>query len=284
MRARGLSPKSIRTCVGTLVAVMNAAVDADLLPRSPVRGLHLEPAERRARSTLTTQQLYALVDGVPQRFRALVLVAGVLGLRWSDGIALSVGDLDLSQNRVRVARTVQEVGGRVRIVDATKSEASRRTVAAPAALMAELARHLETFRPGADADDLVFVGERGGILRRTFLARVLKPAAARAGLPVGARSGLDFHGLRHVATSLMVAGGEHPRVMQGRLGHSHPGLTIGLYAHVPDEADRAAADRLDELLAAGRVTAEERARIRAREGHDPTDGDLPSARGRTSQP
>lgn len=200
-------------------------------------------------------------------------MAGVLGLRWSEAIALRVSDLDFhkDRDRVAVARTVQEVGGRVRIADATKSEASRRTVSAPAALMEELAQHLETFRTGATPDDLVFVGERGGILRRHFLARVLKPAATRGGLPVGVRSGLDFHGLRHVATSLMVASGEHPRVTQGRLGHSNPTLTIGLYAHVPDDVDRAAADRLDELLAEGRVSDEERTRIGAREGHDPAE-------------
>jgi integrase len=86
------------------------------------------------------------------------------------------------------------------------------------------------------SSDLVFVGERGGVLRRSFLARVLKPAATRVGLAVGVRAGLDFHGLRHIATSLMVASGEHPRVMQDRLGHSNPVLTIGLYAHVPDES------------------------------------------------
>jgi Phage integrase, N-terminal SAM-like domain len=65
MRGRGLSPKSIRTYVGTLVAIMNAAVGADLIPRSPVRGIHLEPAERRARPTITARQLYELGRGGP---------------------------------------------------------------------------------------------------------------------------------------------------------------------------------------------------------------------------
>jgi hypothetical protein len=63
-------------------------------------------------------------------------------------------------------------------------------------LMQELAEHLDAFRPGAASGGLVFVGERGGVLRRTFLARVLKPAATRVGLAVGVRAGLDFHGLR----------------------------------------------------------------------------------------
>jgi hypothetical protein len=59
MRAGGLSPKSIRTYVGTLVAIMNAAVDADLIPRSPVRGftsnrLSDEPDPRSRPSSSTS--------------------------------------------------------------------------------------------------------------------------------------------------------------------------------------------------------------------------------------
>jgi hypothetical protein len=94
---------------------------------------------------------------------------------------LRVGDLDFDENRVSVVRTVQGVSGRIRMVDATKSSASRRTMAAPTPLMQELAEHLDAFRPGAGSGDLVFVGARGGILRRSFLARVLKPAATRVG-------------------------------------------------------------------------------------------------------
>lgn len=44
MQTAQLSPKSVRTYVGTLQAIFAAAVDSDLLARSPVRarslGLH----------------------------------------------------------------------------------------------------------------------------------------------------------------------------------------------------------------------------------------------------
>lgn len=46
----------------------------------------------------------------------------------------------------------------------------------------------------------------------------------------------------------MVSTGEHPKVMQTRLGHATPNLTLGLYAHVSDDVDRAAADRLEDFL------------------------------------
>jgi integrase len=248
MRKKGLSPKSIRTYVGTIAAIFNAAVVADLVPRTPVRGIHLEAAKKRERPPLTPSQLFDLAAEVPDYYRALVLTAGILGLRWSEAIGIRVKDIDFLRRRLSIRQTIEEVAGTVTIVEATKTEAGRRTMAVPSMLVDELARHLAEHRRGADGDDLVFLGPRGGILRRHFLARILKPAAAAVGLPVGKREGLDFHGLRHSATSMMVATGEHPRVMQARLGHATPNLTLGLYAHVSDDVDRAAAERLECLL------------------------------------
>ena len=83
-------------------------------------------------------------------------------------------------------------------------------------------------------------------MRRSFAARVFAPAVKAAGLDPS----LTFHGLRHVDTSLMVEAGEHPRVIQQRLGHSTARLSMELYAHVPDAADRQVAAHLDERFSA----------------------------------
>ncbi|HET9442057.1 MAG TPA: tyrosine-type recombinase/integrase, partial [Acidimicrobiales bacterium] len=82
------------------------------------------------------------------------------------------------------------------------------------------------------------------VLRRSFAARHFNPAVVRAGLP----ETVTFHGLRHVATTFMVTGNEHPRTVQHRLGHATADLSMELYAHVPDALDRAAADHLDGLF------------------------------------
>lgn len=71
----------------------------------------------------------------------------------------------------------------MRVVAATKSEAGSRRFALPALLVDELAAHLATLRPAVAAEDLVFLGPKGGILRRSFEARVFKPAVDAAGLP-----------------------------------------------------------------------------------------------------
>ncbi|MHB1533476.1 MAG: phage integrase central domain-containing protein [Acidimicrobiales bacterium] len=92
--AAKLPPATVRTNVGVLKAIMNAAVDADLLTRSPVRNLRLSSGPPRQRPTLTLGELSALAEATPRGFRALVLAAGLLGLRWSEAAGLRVRDVD----------------------------------------------------------------------------------------------------------------------------------------------------------------------------------------------
>ena len=116
-------------------------------------------------------------------------------------------------------------------------------MSAPAFLIDELVEHLATHRRAAvdNPDALVFVGPRGGILRRRFGERTFASAVARVGLD----QSLTFHGLRHAAITTMVEIGVHPRVMQGRAGHATSKLTMELYAHVPESVDRRAAEAFD---------------------------------------
>ena len=249
MQATGLSAKSVRTYVGTLQAMFASAVEADVIVRSPVRvrSLGLQTVVRRERPTLTAEQLEALTEVVPNRYAALVLLAGVTGLRWGEAIGLRIGDVDFLRRTVSVSQTVEEVSGVVKVVGATKTAASRRRFSIPTFLAERLSAHVAEYRPESGPGDLLFVGPKGGLLRRSFLARTFRPAVVAAGLP----EGLTFHGLRHVAASLLVTNGEHPKVIQARLGHSDPSISLGIYAHVSDDLDRAVGDRLGSLFELG---------------------------------
>jgi integrase len=248
MEAR-VSPGTVRTNVGVLRAVLNAAVDADLIARSPARGIKVATAESKERGTLTPDELYRLAAEVPRRYRRVILVAGVLGFRWSEVVGLEIGDVDFLRRTLSVNRTIAEVGGR-QIEAPTKTRAGRRQVSIPDFLLEELAQHIAEFRRGALSDEPLFVGARGARLRRTFTARHLHPAAKRAGLDPS----LDFHGLRHVAASFLVDDDAHPRVIMARLGHSTQRLSMELYSHVSDELDRRIAKQLNATFVEARRT------------------------------
>jgi hypothetical protein len=57
-----------------------------------------------------------------------------------------------------------------------------------------------------------------------------------------------FHDPRHTAASFLLAQGVPLRVVMEILGHSPIGLTADTYGHIAPEVQRAAADRMEELL------------------------------------
>jgi integrase len=189
-----LSAGSVRTDYAVLRAILNAAVEAEILAVSPCRGVRLPPQRRYLPRFLSADELQRLADATPAEYRPMIYLAGVLGLRWSEIAGLRVGRLDFLRGTLAVVETCAEVEGRVMFAD-VKTAASRRTLALPPFLVELLAAHLAARgRPGPE--ELVFVAPEGGPLRRTlFRTRVFDPAKRAAGLD----DSVTFHGLRHSA-------------------------------------------------------------------------------------
>ena len=59
---------------------------------------------------------------------------------------------------------------------------------------------------------------------------------------------IKFHALRHSYTSVMLQAGISPKVMQERLGHSDISMTLNVYAHTVPELNKAAGEKIDELI------------------------------------
>ncbi|HUY64941.1 MAG TPA: tyrosine-type recombinase/integrase [Acidimicrobiales bacterium] len=198
-------------------------MDADRIGRSPARKIALPAVRAPEQPTLTPEGLARLADEVPGIYRALILTGAVLGLRWGEAIGLRVCDVDFMRQSVTVAGTVKELAGHLSVESDAKTDKSLRTLAAPGFLIDELARHLAEYQGSlqADSDKLVFLGPRGGVLRRRFVERILRPAVeriraedAKAGRQPSVPAGLTFHSLRHVAVTAMADAGVPLNVTQ----------------------------------------------------------------------
>lgn len=125
-----------------------------------------------------------------------------------------------------------------------KTTGSKRRVSLPRFLREEIAVHLTAYpvRP----EGLVFTSPEGEPLRRTtFRRRIWLPAIEAAGV-----GPLRFHDLRHSHAALLIAQGEHPKVIADRLGHASPTVTMSVYAHLFPGLDEDAAARLDQSRSA----------------------------------
>jgi integrase len=169
-------------------------------------------------------------------------VGEVLGLKWSD----------LDGSTLRVQRAVTRGAGRRHTLGPTKTSQNRAVPISDRALRA-LQRHRVVQAKwklllGQEYKDegLVFATASGGIIQAENLPhRLFRHLLAAAKLPA-----IRLYDLRHSHATLLMAAGEHPKVVQERLGHSGIELTLNTYSHViPGMQERATA-RLDALLTA----------------------------------
>ncbi len=174
-------PNSVHRYYETLRAILNSAVDSDLLGRSPCRGIKLPVVVEDSGRALTPDEVEALADAIGERYQALVYTAVVLGLRWSELAGLRVGRVDFLRRTLTVAETLHEVEGKL-VTEQPKSRASHRLIALPAALAEVLAVHLTMIGvSGQDPDAYVFRAPRGGPLRYASFPH----SRMAAGLPRG---------------------------------------------------------------------------------------------------
>jgi site-specific recombinase XerC len=169
----------------------------------------------------------------------VVLFLAYTGTRWGEMAALRVGRIDFLRRRASIVESVTAVKGRLEW--GTPKDHERRDLPLPRFLADALAAHVA----GKDRDELVFTGEKGGVLRaQVFQRAVLTRGAAAIGV-----KGLHPHELRHTAASLAIASGANIEVVQTLLGHESATMTLDLYGHLfPDQLDELA-DAFDSAVA-----------------------------------
>ena len=241
----GVSESMTAKAYRLLRAVLNTAVDEDkILQRNPcrVRGADREnPAER---PVLTVAQVFDLAGRMPERFRALVLLAAFGSLRWGEVTALRRCDVAEDGSWVRVTRALVEVPGQGLVIGPPKSRAGVRTVIIPASVRPEVVKHLTTY-VDADQAALLFSGERSGtaVRRSNFSQRVKwTEVVAKMGL-----KGLHFHDLRHAGNIWASKAGTSTKDLMARMGHDDMRAAL-IYQRATSDADERIADRLSMLV------------------------------------
>lgn len=121
--AAGTGPTTVAKAYALLRAILGTAVSDELIRRNPCQVKGASTVHTPERPTATVKEVYALAEAVQPRYRALVLMAGFLGLRWGELIGLHRRDVDLEHRTVRVRRAVAELSNGQR---ATGNGRSRR--------------------------------------------------------------------------------------------------------------------------------------------------------------
>lgn len=237
-------PRAARA-YATLHAILNTAVDEGHIQANPCRLAGASTFRTIERGTASPEEVAALAEAMPRRYRAAVLLAAWSGLRYGELFALARKHIDLEHATVRVERSLLVLTGQRPSFGRPKTASSTRTVTLPGFVVDALREHMAEFT-GKRADALIFTNAAGDIVRSNALRRYFKPAREMIGRP-----DLRWHDLRHTGATLAYRAGASVKDVQHRLGHSTVRAAM-IYAHTSADADRQVAERLDSLYASVR--------------------------------
>jgi integrase len=216
---RGLAPSTATRALATLRSILAFAV-ADAHIQQNVAAAVRNPTSGRARrdgQALTLAEVASLTELCQGRYREVVPVMALAGLRWGELAGLQVGDrISVPGPGLRLRRAVlASEGGGALYVDTLKNKRAR-TVPLVEALMPVVDR----WSAGKAPDAWLFDAPRGGPLRESNWKRSVgwSAATAAAGIP-----GFRVHDLRHTAASVWLAAGADPKVVQRVLGQTRIG-------------------------------------------------------------
>lgn len=250
VRESGLGTTSINKLLFTLSAVLETAVEYDVIARNGARGRRRRlaaPAPKRPWLD-RADHIAALLDAAGRmdrearvhrgQRRAILATLAFAGLRIGEALSLRWREVDLIRDTITIR--------------ASKTEAGLRTVNMLPVLRDELAGYRASQHPAPDS--LVFGtsnGRENGAtnIRRRILARAVEAANKRllANEAEPLPDHLTPHALRRTFASLLFAIGESPPYVMAQMGHTTPSLTLAIYARQMNRRD-GEPDRLKALV------------------------------------
>lgn len=226
--ATGRGHRAVSASYRVLRAILNTAVQDEILVRNPctIRGASVD--RPTARPEVTAQSMWALAEAVPPLYRAVVWVAAGTALRSAELGGLRRRDVDLDAGVLTVARTYVEPARGQAYFGPPKSDAGVRRVVIPAVIVEVLREHLDRYsQPGPDG--LVFVSEKGEPFSR-HNRKWWRAGVAAAGLPAGTR----LHDLRHAGLTMAAQSGATLKELMTMAGHSSSRAAL-IYQHAATE-------------------------------------------------
>jgi integrase len=245
-----LSPRSVQLTHRVLHRALGDAVRWRLLPINPADQARAPKVVRKEQRVWTIDEATQFLDAVvDERLVALWTVALQTGMRRGELAGLRWKDIDLAAGSLTVAQQ-RTTAGFEPLIQEPKVRSRRTLLLAPVvvrSLESHRRRQLEErLAAGAGWRDsgYVFVDELGVEYHPQRFRIMFDEACHRAGVP-----SIRLHDLRHTIATLALTAGIHPKVVQEMLGHSGIAVTLDIYSHVPQAAQRDAADRVASLFA-----------------------------------
>lgn len=214
-----LSGASLRKIGIVFNALLDQAVELDIITKNPMRPGDIPRQGKAERRYLTVKEIDQLIRSAPTEQAALMITVLVqTGLRPGEAKGLKVRDLDVLRKRLMIRRDVDALGN----PDDTKTHMHREVP-----IGGDLLLDLEDIADTLNINDWLLQDENGNVWTTTKWRRVWKNTCTTAGI-----TGVTTYELRHTAASLAIAAGADVKTVQRMLGHASAAMTLDTYAHL----------------------------------------------------
>jgi integrase len=245
-----LSARTIQFCHIVLHRALGSAVKWGLIMRNPADNADVPRGQRKEMQVWDEAEIgQFLTEAKRTQYYPLFFCALYTGMRRSELLALTWGDIDFVYSQISVKRGLHQLKDNSYVFTNCKTQNSKRNVKMSPVLYGVLeayhvAKEFEAKQLDVKLsdDDLVF-SSIGKAWRPNSISRAWHNLAVKAGVKP-----IRFHDARHTHASLLLKQNTHPAIVMQRLGHSTISTTIDVYSHIMPGLQEAAVLGFDKML------------------------------------
>jgi integrase len=235
MEAKGLSKKTRRNVHAILTKMFTYAHDLELISGNPVKRGIAPKVEKIEKVALTEDQLYALFDAVPIRYKAFYMTLAFTGIRAGEALGLKWADVDFGSRELHIRRAIYR--GKETTPKTSSSIRPRPMVDD----LYQALRNHKTMSVYTSQADYVFASSTGRPMNPDQLREVLQAALRKLDIKFDQARADGMHLLRHTSGSLIYRRTANVKIAQEWLGHSSSRITLDTYTHLMRDEQKQAA-------------------------------------------
>ncbi|MEU7911414.1 tyrosine-type recombinase/integrase [Microbispora bryophytorum] len=272
---------TVRGVLLVLQGIFDLALADEKIKRNPAKSEIVKAPSHTDEKIIAwaDEVVWSIIDSHPEHLRAMPILGAGCGMRAGEWFGLALEDLDLDLQIIHVRRQIKKLGES--FVFALPKNDQERDVPMPDWVAQYLRSHIQKYKPRPytlpweklsgrprthkilfrwATDDL-------HIRHRNYDETIWKPALVLAGVipepTKDARGRRRYittrkegtHQLRHYYASVTLPAGVSINELAEYLGHSDPGFTLRVYAHMQSSSHQRAREAIDRRMRRPRLGA-----------------------------
>lgn len=189
--------------------------------------------QKQERQPLTREEITRVENNVLHEFGFLAYFLLYTGLRKGEALALTYGDIDIKNNRIKINKSIEYISNRPN-VKAPKTESGNRYVPLPASVKKMLPKNKK-------ASDVLFA-HNGSYMSKSYFREHWVRYCKEIGIDA------TPHQFRHTYATFLFECGIAEKDAQVILGHSDISVTHNIYTHVREDRISRACDILNKNI------------------------------------